>query len=496
MRRHSFLTILVIGLLSPAAVLARVSVTDLRLLETPLDRIDTPALSPNGDRIAFSAPGPDGGTHLYVISAAGGAPTQITKGTATDLSPVFSPDGARIAFVSNRSGNRDIWIVPAGGGEPTRVTDDPADDIDPAWSPDGLRLAFSSTRGGPPLLYQVTLADRQAYMITAGTGVDRRPAWSPDGTLLAFESTRDGAHHVWLIPPEGGEARRALPNDQGREESWPVWLPGGDLPRPRETDPHARPTLHRDARPGRPGMQQLVIPPVPGVEPGRSAPVPSISRDGRHMVFTGGGMARIEMIAVTGGVPTTILSTQGRLSHPSWSPEGRRLVVSGQMEGSSWDLWQAGISSGRVARLTSDETREEAPVWSKTTGDVLYTVRDGPDRSNPAARTRIAAHNPAQPPRDDGAAGRLGPRLVTRRAIGGFRLVAGRKPRPLGDAGGRRRGAPADHAAGCRDAPDMVPRRYGDRLRQRPGNRQRDLDHPRGSAASRSASHPSGRGDR
>jgi len=381
MRRHSFLTILVFGLLVPTASIARVSVTDLRIVETSLDRIDAPALSPTGDRIAFSAPGTDGGIHLYVMSSSGGPATQLTTGSALDLGPVFSPDGDRIAFVSNRSGNRDIWIVPAAGGEPKRVTDDPADDIDPTWSPDGKRLAFSSTRGGPLLLYQVTLSDNQAYMITAGTGADRRPAWSPDGSLIAFESTRNGKRHIWLIPPEGGEARLALPNDQGREESSPAWLPE-----------RGRLVVHANlARaPGRlwivsldtdpVGMEQLVLPPVPGGEPGQSAPVPSISRDGQHMVFVGGGVATIEMIAVTGGMPVKIVSSEGRLSHPSWSPEGRRLVVSGEL-GGSWDLWLAGISSGRVTRLTSDEEREQEPVWSKTTGDVLFTVREGADES-------------------------------------------------------------------------------------------------------------------
>jgi len=380
---------LALSLLLPVAASAGTAVTDLRVIEAPFDRIDSPALSPSGDRVVFSAPAAEGGTHLFVMPAAGGAATRITTGFANDVSPVFSPDGARIAFVSNRSGNRDIWIVSAGGGEPTRVTDDPGDDIDPAWSPDGTRLAFASSRGGPLLLYQVTLNDKQAYMITAGTGADRRPAWSPDGSLLAFESTRDGKRHVWLVPPEGGEPRRAAPQELNREESSPTWMPDTGMLMIHAGPPRAPGRLWLlPVGPDGAVPVQFILPPLPGAEPGSDAPRPAVSRDGRHMVFVGGGAASIEMIPVTGGVPKTVVSSEGRLRHPSWSPEGRRVVLAGDF-GGSWDLWTAGVSSGRLTRLTSDDLREESPVWSKTTGDILYATSDDRHRPGLVARRTL-----------------------------------------------------------------------------------------------------------
>jgi Tol biopolymer transport system component len=86
---------------------------------------------------------------IWVMPAAGGAPTQLTTDRGTDQWPVWSPDGSRIAFVSNRSGgNYNIWTMSASGGSEVQLTNDPAADAGPAWSPDGSRIAFHSNRTG------------------------------------------------------------------------------------------------------------------------------------------------------------------------------------------------------------------------------------------------------------------------------------------------------------------------------------------------------------
>ena len=76
-----------------------------------------------------------------------GQPRQVTSGGAWESEPSLSPDGGRIAYASNVSGNRDIYIIDAGGGNPLKLTDDPAADYYPAWFPDGSSLAFVSERG-------------------------------------------------------------------------------------------------------------------------------------------------------------------------------------------------------------------------------------------------------------------------------------------------------------------------------------------------------------
>jgi Tol biopolymer transport system component len=212
----------------------------------------------------------------------------------------------------------------------------------------------------------------QAFPLSSGTGDDRRPAWSPDGEWIAFQSTRGGRRHVYLIPADGGEARR-LGRDDAQEESWPAWFPdsrtlmvqmgpAGGMTRLWlfHTDPESRPRL-------------LSIPPTPGRPQQLGAPPPSLSRDGARLVMAGGGEAAIEVLPAAGGGPTTVLSGSGRVRQPTWAKDGRRIVVAGDL-GGSWDLWMVGTSSGRTTRLTDDDDREMDPAWSRTTGDILFAL--------------------------------------------------------------------------------------------------------------------------
>lgn len=128
--------------------------------------VDEPAASPSAEsvsRVTFAAEGADfdpcissdGSTLVYastqhrstsdIYSKQIGSRvvTRLTSDAADDVAPALSPDGTRIAFASNRSGNWDIYVMPVTGGQAVQVTDDPADDLSPSWSPDGAQLVFS-----------------------------------------------------------------------------------------------------------------------------------------------------------------------------------------------------------------------------------------------------------------------------------------------------------------------------------------------------------------
>jgi dipeptidyl aminopeptidase/acylaminoacyl peptidase len=89
--------------------------------------------------------------HLWVVTVPGAEAKQITDGQAwNDTDPQWSPDGTRIAFVSDRTGkadddsqNTDVWVIPAAGGELTKISDHPYDDESPRWSPDGKKILFA-----------------------------------------------------------------------------------------------------------------------------------------------------------------------------------------------------------------------------------------------------------------------------------------------------------------------------------------------------------------
>ncbi|MEO8449916.1 MAG: S9 family peptidase [Gemmatimonadota bacterium] len=102
-------------------------------------------------------------SHVWVIDAATGAATQATSGDKwNDSDPQWSPDGSKIAFVSNRTGkesdgdeNSDVWVIPAHGGEPVKISDHAHADNSPRWSPDGATIAFigRSTDADPPAVW-------------------------------------------------------------------------------------------------------------------------------------------------------------------------------------------------------------------------------------------------------------------------------------------------------------------------------------------------------
>src|SRR3954453_18167731 len=107
----------------------------------PIQLARTPDVSPDGKTIAFSYLG-----DVYTVETIGGTARAITSHPAHDVSPVFSPDGSKIAFSSNRHGSYDVFVTSVRGGKPTRLTFDSATDMACGWTPDGKHVLFASTR--------------------------------------------------------------------------------------------------------------------------------------------------------------------------------------------------------------------------------------------------------------------------------------------------------------------------------------------------------------
>ena len=141
--------------------------------------------------------------------AAAGEARRITRHDGGNVvHPAVSPDGRWIAYYRVVDDQRDIWVVAADGTSPVQITNDQAPDIQPAWSPDGATLAFTSERGGLFHIWVTPIADGrpagQARQVTRGAAREMAPEWSPDGAWIAYtvEPTASNGD-VWLIRADG-----------------------------------------------------------------------------------------------------------------------------------------------------------------------------------------------------------------------------------------------------------------------------------------------------
>jgi len=152
------------------------------------------AVSPDGRRIAFHAALPR--EELFVAGVDGSGLQQLTDDGFKDRQPVWSPDGRRLLFYSNRGGSYEAWIVNAGGGKPERVLPPGRASVTvPVWSPDGRKVACTSDGKAAVIDLAQPLAARQAKALPEAAGETFYPSsWSADGRGLAGNLARlDGS---------------------------------------------------------------------------------------------------------------------------------------------------------------------------------------------------------------------------------------------------------------------------------------------------------------
>ena len=189
------------------------------------------ALSPDGTRVAFTYLG-----DIWVASANGGTAVAVTNNVEMDDNPVWSPDGTKIAFASNRYGNQDIFVVAADGGKPKRITYHTGAEVPSSWTPDGKSILFKATRDDSNNgIYSVDVATgkfKQLFLDMMPVG---SPQASPDGTKVLY--TRFGfswqraryegsaAAQLWIFDTKTGK-REELRNTRF-QHLWPAWTTAG-----------------------------------------------------------------------------------------------------------------------------------------------------------------------------------------------------------------------------------------------------------------------------
>ncbi|MFN0086494.1 MAG: prolyl oligopeptidase family serine peptidase [Blastocatellia bacterium] len=158
-------------------------------------------------------------SHLWVVDVKTGAARQITSGDDwNDTDPQWSPDGARVAFVSDRTGkafeqsrNTDVWVIAADGGAPVKISDHAEGDRSPRWSPDGKSIAFvgSDRETSHPKIW-IAASTGGAPAALAAKALDLIPStldWAENGRALYFETGVRGEYHLFRVEIAGGEVR-------------------------------------------------------------------------------------------------------------------------------------------------------------------------------------------------------------------------------------------------------------------------------------------------
>jgi TolB protein len=229
----------------------------------------TPVWSPDRQAIAYTSYRPSGqfGTYQDIIVSyiTTGERAEPAKGSPQrqNYLPIYSPDGSRIAFTSNRDGNPEIYVMNRDGGNLRRMTNNPAIDVTPTWSPSGNQLAWVSDRTGTPHIYimnadgtgqrslineycdrptwssgqfnEIAYAARsgpgydiklysfskgEAIKLTDGIGSNESPAFSPNGRHIAFTSTRNGKSQVFTVDRDGNNLRQITREGNNKFPNW------------------------------------------------------------------------------------------------------------------------------------------------------------------------------------------------------------------------------------------------------------------------------------
>ena len=286
-------------------------------------------------RIAFAARNNARVPSIWTINADGSGATNITSAPGApgfDLEPDWSPDGARIAFRSGSAGAGEIYTMNADGTGFTQLTSNSAKDWVPAWSPDGSQIAFASNRNDPdPVncagftgcnndIFVMPSAGGPAEQVTFDSGSDLFPQFSPDGGHIAYNSDASGSLAIYTV----------------------------------DLDTLAVTKLTADSH---------------------QAGAPDYSPDGTKIVFasnpyvcisraTKGCKSDIFVMNANGSLVTQLTHKFANNLHPTWSPEGDKIVFShGTSGGKPEQIYEMNPDGTGLTRITSTNRDSFAPDW-------------------------------------------------------------------------------------------------------------------------------------
>jgi Tol biopolymer transport system component len=325
-----------------------------------------PSLTPDGDRFVYARK--VGGRSRLFLQPVGGGPAidLLPDSHEGDSQPAVSPNGQQIAFRSEREGGG-IFVMELKGEPVRRVT---GFGFNPAWSPDGKEILYATAGIEDPLvrqvhpskIYRINLETNEQRLVHEGDAV--QPNWSPHGFRIAYwETSSSGKRVIWTIRKDGGKAVQVT---KGESVDWnPVWSPDG------------RYLYFASDRNGTTNLWRVSIDERSGAPQGQPEPVTtsaqasmfSLSRNGRRIVYavdeTRRILEKVDFDPTSGAVTrpaVAITYTSARIPGLDVSRDGRWLVY--YTLAPKEDLFVIRPDGSDPRRLTDDEFRDREPRWS------------------------------------------------------------------------------------------------------------------------------------
>ena len=273
-------------------------------LRAPIIEAETLIIS----KIAFDS-NRDGNRELFLMNADGSNQTRLTNNNSDEFHPSLSPDGSTIAFVSNRDGNTEIYIMNLDDSTQTRLTNNFSEDWLPLWSPDGSKFLFCSNRDGNWEIYVMNSDGSNQTRYTNHPANDWLHSWSPDGSKIAFLSRRDGNDEIYIMNADGSEKTNIT--NYPAHDFQPFWSPDGSK-------------------------------------------ISFVSeRDGNREIY---------VMNTDGSNQTRLTNNNARDRWPRWSPDGSKIAFE-SVRDSNREIYVMNADGSNQTRLTNNVAEDRFPSW-------------------------------------------------------------------------------------------------------------------------------------